>query len=266
MKEFIKRTITAIFLIVPAYFLIKYLPDLYFGIILGLIIFGAIYELRKLVEAELIDYVMLIIIEGIMFLSIVLRLIKFDEAIFVILISSSVYMLLRIKTKERLNDFVRNFSFVFLVSIYLIFSLFFMYKLKVENPNYLFFLIFVIAVGDSGAYFIGSWIGKHKIYPVASPNKSLEGLIAAIITAGLSGWLSIVIFPVNINPQMAILTGAIVGLFSQISDPVESLFKRAAGKKDSGNILPGHGGFLDRLDSYIICAPLLFYIIKYIWF
>lgn len=266
MKEFIKRTITAFFLIVPAYFIIKYLPDLYFAILLSLIIFGAVLELKRLVLIDILDFVMIFIIEAIMFLSIVLKIITLDESLFTILISSSVYMLLRINKKEKLNEFVKNFSFIFLITIYLIFSLFYLFKLKELNHNYLFFLIFVIAIGDSGAYFIGSWIGKHKIYPVASPKKSLEGLIAAIITAGLSGWLSIIIFPVNIKPRMAILTGAIIGLFSQISDPVESLFKRASGKKDSGNILPGHGGFLDRLDSYIICAPLLFYIIKYIWF
>ncbi len=129
----------------------------------------------------------------------------------------------------------------------------------------MFFLIAVIAVGDSGAYFVGSAIGKHKIYPVASPNKSLEGLIAAVITAGLTGWLCIIIFPVKVELPYAIATAAVIGLFSQLSDPIESLFKRAAGQKDSGSLLPGHGGILDRVDSYIFCAPLLFYIIQYLW-
>jgi phosphatidate cytidylyltransferase len=140
-----------------------------------------------------------------------------------------------------------------------------MLELKRLGPNYLFFLIAVIAVGDSGAYFVGSVIGKHKIYPVASPKKSLEGLIAAIITAALTGWLSIIVFPVEVEVWRAIVTGGIIGLFSQLSDPIESLFKRAAGQKDSGTLLPGHGGVLDRVDSYIFCAPVLFYIIVYLW-
>ena len=120
-------------------------------------------------------------------------------------------------------------------------------------------------MGDSGAYFVGSVVGKHKIYPIASPKKSLEGLIAAIVTAGLTGWLSIIVFPVEVKVWLAIVTGAAIGLLSQLSDPIESLFKRAAGKKDSGSLLPGHGGILDRMDSYIFCAPVLFYIITYLW-
>ena len=112
---------------------------------------------------------------------------------------------------------------------------------------------------------MGSVIGKHKIYPVASPKKSLEGVIAAIVFASISGWLSKLIFPVDVALWVAIVTGGIIGFISQVSDPVESLFKRAANKKDSGSILPGHGGILDRVDSYIFCAPILFYIIEYFW-
>ena len=101
----------------------------------------------------------------------------------------------------------------------------------------------------------------------ASPNKSLEGLIAAIVFAGFAGWLALLIFPVAapVKIWIAVLTGSITGLFSQLSDPIESLFKRAAKQKDSGSILPGHGGILDRLDSYIFCAPVLFYLIRYLW-
>jgi phosphatidate cytidylyltransferase len=140
-----------------------------------------------------------------------------------------------------------------------------LFKLKELHPNYLFFLIFVIAIGDSAAYFLGKAFGKHKIYPVASPNKSLEGLIAAVIFAAGSGWLSVILFPVEVKVWMAVVTGAIIGGLSQVSDPIESLFKRAANKKDSSSLLPGHGGILDRVDSYIFCAPVLFYIIDYFW-
>jgi len=107
----------------------------------------------------------------------------------------------------------------------------------------------------------------QKIYPIASPNKSLEGLLAAIITAGIAGWLGTMIFkfPVEVSVLTAVITGAVLEILSQLSDPIESLFKRASGKKDSGSIFPGHGGILDRLDSYIFCAPALYYIIEYFW-
>jgi len=153
-----------------------------------------------------------------------------------------------------------------LMIFYLYIPLYFMLKLKELHPHYLFFLIFVIAIGDSAAYFLGRIFGKHKIYPVASPKKSLEGLIAAIVFAAGSGWLSILIFPVEVKVWLAVVTGGLIGLLSQVSDPIESLFKRAANQKDSGTLLPGHGGILDRVDSYIFCAPILFYIIQYSWF
>lgn len=175
-------------------------------------------------------------------------------------------------SRERLDSFARDWGLVALATLYVYFPLFFMLELKKLGPNYLFFMILVIAIGDSGAYFVGSAIGRHKIYPVASPRKSLEGLIAAVLTAGLSGWLSLLVFPIPAaaaaaapTTLAAVLTGAAIGLFSQLSDPVESLFKRAAGKKDSGGLLPGHGGVLDRVDSYIFCAPLLLLAVRYFW-
>ncbi|MCP4158407.1 MAG: phosphatidate cytidylyltransferase, partial [bacterium] len=182
-----------------------------------------------------------------------------------ILLINGLFFLFAIRKKEKLDSFIKDIGVHFLTVFYLYFPLYFLFQLKQMGPNYLFFLIAVIAVGDSGAYFVGSAIGKHKIYPVASPNKSLEGLIAAVITAGLTGWLCIIIFPVKVELPYAIATAAVIGLFSQLSDPIESLFKRAAGQKDSGSLLPGHGGILDRVDSYIFCAPLLFYIIQYLW-
>jgi phosphatidate cytidylyltransferase len=181
------------------------------------------------------------------------------------LLASGLFFLFTVRSRERLEQFVRDWGILFLTTGYLYIPLYFLLELKKLGANYLFFLIFVIAVGDSGAYFVGSALGKHKIYPVASPKKSLEGLIAAIVTAALSGWLATLLFPVAVDISTAMLTAAVIGLFSQLSDPVESLFKRAADKKDSGSLLPGHGGILDRMDSYIFCAPLLFYLIRYFW-
>jgi phosphatidate cytidylyltransferase len=187
------------------------------------------------------------------------------QALTAALIANGLFYLFAVKDQIRLESFVRDLGINFLTAIYLYIPLYFLLELKKLGANFLFFLILIIAIGDSGAYFIGSVFGKHKIYPVASPKKSIEGLIAAVLTAALSGWLSIWLFPVAVKLSTAMISAAVIGLFSQLSDPVESLFKRAAGQKDSGTLLPGHGGILDRLDSYIFCAPLLFYLIKYFW-
>jgi phosphatidate cytidylyltransferase len=267
MKEFITRTITAFFLIMGAYALIKFVPNAWFSGVLFILITMGAYEMVKLSRPA--NYSMIIIVLSGLIVALSFTFGKPDllMGIILILVITGLFFLFSIREKEDLKTFIRDMGIHFLIVVYLYIPLYFLFMLKELGPNYLFFLIFVIAVGDSGAYFVGSAIGKHKIYPIASPKKSLEGLIAAIVTAGLTGWLSIIVFPVEVEVRvwLAIVTGAVIGLLSQLSDPIESLFKRAAGKKDSGSLLPGHGGILDRLDSYIFCAPVLFYIITYLW-
>jgi phosphatidate cytidylyltransferase len=265
MKEFITRTITAFFLIIGAFALIKYVPLHYFSIVLFVIISAAAFELVKLAQPGT-SSMLIIFFNGIV-TACAFTFGKPDLmlAAIIILVSNGVFFLFSIKQKEQLNTFIKDIGIHFLVIFYLYVPLYFLFKLKELHSNYLFFLIFVIAIGDSAAYFFGKAFGKHKIYPVASPNKSLEGLIAAVIFAAASGWLSVIIFPVQVKIWTAVITGGIIGGLSQLSDPIESLFKRAADKKDSGSLLPGHGGILDRVDSYIFCAPVLFYIIDYFW-
>ncbi len=265
MKEFITRTTTAFILIAFAYAIIKFIPPLYFSAFLFIIIGMGAMELLKLTNPVTQSPILIFLSGLVIALSFTLGKPDMSMSIIIIMISFGIYFLFSIRKKENLETFVRDFGIHFLIIFYLYVPLYYMFKLKKLDPNFLFFLIFVIAIGDSFAYFLGKAFGKTKIYPVASPKKSLQGLIASIVFAGASGWLSIIIFPVKVNPWIAVATGAIMGLFSQLSDPIESLFKRAANKKDSSSLLPGHGGVLDRVDSYIFCAPALYYIIQYFW-
>jgi len=267
MKELLTRTITAFFLIIAAYFLIRFVPEHYFSIILFLLIGAGAYEFLKLSKPATHSKIIIFVNGLVIALSFTFGKPDLLLAIMIVIILTGLFFLLTTTGKEKLDTFVRDIGIHFLIVFYLYIPLYFMFELKKMGPNYLFFLIIVIALGDSAAYFIGSAIGKHKIYKVASPNKSLEGLIAAIVFAGFAGWLALLIFPVTapVKIWIAVLTGSVTGLFSQLSDPIESLFKRAAGQKDSGSILPGHGGILDRLDSYIFCAPVLFFLIRYLW-
>lgn len=107
-------------------------------------------------------------------------------------------------------------------------------------------LVCVIAATDVGAFFAGRAFGKHKIWPKVSPNKSWEGAIGGFAFAALvSGWFG----------QPAYL-GVIIGFVAQVGDFTESAMKRKFGVKDSGTLLPGHGGVLDRADGYLFAAPL----------
>ncbi len=112
---------------------------------------------------------------------------------------------------------------------------------------------------DSGAYFIGSAIGKHKLFPRVSPKKSWEGAAAGLIFGILGTVLSKIIIVDFLTWSDAIVIGSIVGTFGQIGDLIESLLKRDAQIKDSSNIIPGHGGILDRFDSFFISAPLIYF-------
>ncbi len=267
MKDLRKRLPTTAVLIVFAYSAIRFLPDIYFSVLIYILISLAAFELITLTRPRVFSWP-LIFSNGLLIgLSLTLRQIDLLQALIAILLVTGLFFLITIRNPERLGSFVRDIGIHFLVMGYLYVPLYFMLELKKlgANGNFLFFMIFVIAIGDSGAYFIGSAFGKHKIYPLASPKKSLEGLIAAVLTAGLSAGLSLWLFPLPVPLSTATISAAVIGLFSQLSDPVESLFKRACGQKDSGSLLPGHGGVLDRLDSYIFCAPLLYYIIMYFW-
>lgn len=115
-------------------------------------------------------------------------------------------------------------------------------------------LFLCLWAGDTAAYFVGSAIGKHKIAPTLSPNKSWEGAIANLIAAALVGWL--VAPPFSISAITGVSVGVAVGLFGQFGDLAQSAWKRSHGLKDSGALLPGHGGVLDRFDSLLFAAPI----------
>jgi phosphatidate cytidylyltransferase len=265
MKDLSKRLPTTVVLVAFAYGTIRFLPVIYFSILLYLLISLAAVELIKLTRPQIFSRPLIFFNGLLIALAFTLEQIDLVQALTAALIASGLFYLFTVNNQARLESFVRDLGINFLTAVYLYIPLYFLLELKKLGAHFLFFLILVIAIGDSGAYFVGSVFGKHKIYPIASPKKSLEGLIAAVLTAALSGWLSIWLFPVTVKLSTAMISAAVIGLFSQLSDPVESLFKRAAGRKDSGTLLPGHGGILDRLDSYIFCAPLLFYLIKYFW-
>jgi phosphatidate cytidylyltransferase len=134
-----------------------------------------------------------------------------------------------------------------------------------HGPAYLYFLLAVIFLGDTGAFFIGKWIGRHPMTPIASPHKTWEGAAGGLLFAGLGAWAAQSVFLPAIDPGNAVIAGLAVSVVAQISDPLESLFKRAAGVKDSSKALPGHGGFLDRLDSLLFAVPFFYFFVRYLW-
>jgi phosphatidate cytidylyltransferase len=121
-----------------------------------------------------------------------------------------------------------------------------------------------VLLTDVGCYYAGTKYGKHKLAPVVSPNKTIEGSIGGVICAIFGA--VIVGCVIGVEWYLSALAGLICTTFGQIGDLCESLIKRDAGVKDSGNSLPGHGGFLDRTDSYIFTIPVMYYFCKYFIF
>lgn len=123
-----------------------------------------------------------------------------------------------------------------------------------------FLLIFVVWLLDTGCYGVGLKFGRHKLSPRISPKKTVEGALGGLgVAIGVALLCRIVFMKDLISFPTAAGIGAMVGVFAQLSDLSESLLKRAAGVKDSSNFIPGHGGILDRFDSFFFSAPALYY-------
>ncbi|KRB55880.1 phosphatidate cytidylyltransferase [Flavobacterium sp. Root186] len=132
------------------------------------------------------------------------------------------------------------------------------------NPKIIIGLFVLIWTNDTFAYLVGKSIGKHKLFERVSPKKTIEGFLGGMVFAAFAGFL---ISKLYIQPNPAFsgksiliwtIIALIVSIFGTIGDLIESKFKRIAGIKDSGSIMPGHGGILDRLDSVIFVAPIIF--------
>ncbi len=126
-----------------------------------------------------------------------------------------------------------------------------------QGPWLILLLMLLIWGADSGAYFVGRKWGKDKLAPRVSPGKSRQGLWGGLITAAVVALLFGRLFPIHVEYEIYFIAVCIiVAMFSVLGDLVESMFKRDAGVKDSGTLLPGHGGVLDRIDSLTAAAPV----------
>jgi phosphatidate cytidylyltransferase len=134
-----------------------------------------------------------------------------------------------------------------------------------EHGGYLIISIFAtIWICDSAAFFGGTALGKHKLFPRVSPKKSWEGAIFGFVFAILSMILAKYLVLDFLSIKNAIVIGLIIGTFGQIGDLAESLLKRDAGVKDSSSLIPGHGGIFDRFDSLLFSSPIIYLYLTYL--
>jgi phosphatidate cytidylyltransferase len=131
------------------------------------------------------------------------------------------------------------------------------------KPERILGFFFLLWTSDTGAYLVGMTIGRHPFFPRISPKKSWEGFIGGVASTLLVA-LVISHYFTALSPVNWLVIGAIIAIFGALGDLIESLLKRSLQVKDSGNILPGHGGILDRFDSVIFSAPLVYIYLQFI--
>lgn len=132
-----------------------------------------------------------------------------------------------------------------------------------DGVSWIFFILILVFLGDTGAYYAGSYLGRHKLCPAVSPNKTVEGALgglAATLAAGAV--LKYFVMP-SLSWPLSILFFLSIGIAGQAGDLFESELKRTAHVKDSGAFLPGHGGILDRIDALLFAAPVVFFFKEY---
>lgn len=121
---------------------------------------------------------------------------------------------------------------------------------------WLLYVMLLVWGADSGAYIFGKLFGKHKLAPKVSPGKTWEGLVGGLVTSAVISWLFGRYAPLNVVPMTLLVSSVVAALVSVLGDLAESMFKREAGIKDSGHLIPGHGGILDRIDSLTAAVPV----------
>lgn len=134
----------------------------------------------------------------------------------------------------------------------------------VGGVNWIFFLFSVVFVGDAAAFYVGTLIGKHKLIPAVSPGKTVEGALAGLAGNIGAGLVCRIFLALPISWGACLLLSSLMGVAAQAGDLFESQMKRAAHIKDSGSILPGHGGILDRFDASLFAAPVLYLLKEWI--
>lgn len=131
------------------------------------------------------------------------------------------------------------------------------------SPKWLLFALGINWIGDISAYYAGRRFGRHRLAPSISPGKTWEGTVAALALAAVAGSFYLGRFLPQVEPWQAAALSVTVNLWGQAGDLAESALKRGAGVKDSGTLLPGHGGFLDRFDSSLFTLPAVYFYLRW---
>jgi len=262
MNESIVRALSGIVYIALLLGATLYNP-ISFYILFGFFLLVAVYEFCKLVS---INAIIPILSSGVLLLSHIVNLDKGYIIWFLNIVSvlTGIYLIYKLFSQKGENNLL-GWTRGFLLSGYVIFPFLLIVKLpylasyqsSVYEPMVLIGAFIIIWTNDTFAYIVGKTMGRHKLLERISPKKTIEGFLGGMVFAILGAYILSIYFQV-ISPAQWMASATILVIFGTLGDLIESKFKRTAGVKDSGSIMPGHGGILDRLDSIIFAIPFLF--------
>jgi phosphatidate cytidylyltransferase len=264
----LKRTPTALVLLALLFAAVQWAPPVVFFLVIQAVVVLALVEFYNLARRRNLHPHRAAGIAAALLLgaSFYFETVPLSLALFGVLFFLGAYFLAYARTLERIMAAPVSMAVTAFGAVYVGFTLNFLYLLRVEKgPLCLYFFFAIIFIGDTGAYLFGVLLGRHRMSPLVSPRKTWEGAAGGLALAGLTAAAAQQLVLTSISLPQAVLCGLVTHAEAQMSDPLESLFKRAAGVKDSSNLLPGHGGFLDRVDSLILAGPAFYFYIAYLW-
>jgi phosphatidate cytidylyltransferase len=161
-------------------------------------------------------------------------------------------------TKNRIT--IDQIAYVFAGIIYMGFGFYYMIVTRLMENDGLYWTLFIfvcIWITDSGAYFSGRFLGKHLLWPAISPKKTIEGALGGVLLSIIAAVCFQIARPELLSIGHAVWLGLVIAVVGQLGDLIQSAYKRVKGIKDTGTLLPGHGGVLDRVDSWLIVFPFV---------
>ena len=161
------------------------------------------------------------------------------------------------KSNPQVGDIIQK-QVQAIVYIPLLLSFLVMIRRSPDGMTWIFILLAIIFAGDISAYYVGTYLGRHKLNPAVSPGKTVEGALGGLAGNLLAGSVGIHFFLPNLAWPTGIVFFLIVGIAGQVGDLFESQLKRSSSIKDSSSLLPGHGGFLDRIDALLFASPVAY--------